>query len=98
MITAETTLNHAMLIIAAGDKEGNIVCGKDGNFLKINATTDGQKLSIVDIIPGLRQTYLLNMNDPNVTNIVNAQFKQLYFQAMKIYEQAIAMVPGFINN
>jgi len=89
MITENSTFSNTLLILSAGDDNGDITRDQQGKFLSVSATTDGQKLTIVDLIPSLKKTYLLNKENPNVDNIVNDQFKQIYNAAMKICSTAM---------
>ncbi|OUM63505.1 hypothetical protein PIROE2DRAFT_9922 [Piromyces sp. E2] len=89
MITESSTLSNTLLIISASDDNGNIVKDEHGKFLSVSATTDGQKLTIVDLVPSLKKTYLLNSNNPNVDNIVNEKFKQIYKAAMTVYSKTM---------
>jgi len=75
-----------MLIVSAGSSNGSICRDKDGNFLSINGSNNGEKRTIVDIIPTLRSFYAKNRHLPNVDELVEAKFKKMYEQAIIVSE------------
>ncbi|ORX59262.1 hypothetical protein BCR36DRAFT_366445 [Piromyces finnis] len=77
----------SLLILSAGDHNGNIVKDIDSNYLKINISKNENKnemKDIVDIIPSLRKIRD-EENDINEKNKkIEAKFKELYRKAEKI--------------
>ena len=82
-------LQLALLILSAGDHEGNIINGNDNKPLKINIGKNGSNIEvdIVDIIPRLsriRKKILKPVGGDTIEGTINKEFKKLYDLAEKV--------------
>ncbi|ORX53810.1 hypothetical protein BCR36DRAFT_582066 [Piromyces finnis] len=80
-------LQLALLILSAGDHNGNIVKNKNGEYLKININKEGSGIQkdIVDIIPSLAGIKReVNLDEKTKIERINNKFRYLYKKAERL--------------